>query len=372
MDAALLASRLVLALVFLVAGVAKLFDREGSRQAIVAFGLPLRLSRPGAVLLPVAEIGAAVALVPNASARWGALAALALLTMFIGGISANMARGRAPDCHCFGQLRAEPIGASTLIRNAVLAGAAIFVLVWGWSDTGTDPVDWFTRQNGGVQAAVSAGLAGALVLAAEVWSPMQLFRQHGRLLLGRDDLETLVTAGAAGAPAPAVLEGRGLAVGSPAPPFVLTGLHGETLALDALRAAGSPVLLFFVDPDCIPCGALMREIGAWQHDHAGRVTIAVISRGAVEPNRARTAPNGVANVVLQQDREVALAYEYAGTPGAVIVNADGTVGSEVVAGADGLRALLGRIIGAPLPSSGGDRQGAMPEISRRSPSSRSA
>jgi uncharacterized membrane protein YphA (DoxX/SURF4 family)/peroxiredoxin len=352
MDAALLASRLVLALVFLVAGVAKLFDGEGSRQAIVAFGLPQRLSRPGAVLLPVAEIGAAVALVPNASARWGALAALALLTMFIGGISANMARGRAPDCHCFGQLRAEPIGASTLIRNAVLAGAAIFVLVWGGTDSGTDPVDWFTHQPGGVQVAVIAGLAGALVLAAQASFLMQLFGQHGRLLLRTD--------------------GAGLAVGSPAPPFVLTGLHGEALTLDALRAAGSPVLLFFVDPDCIPCGALMPEIGAWQHDHAGRVTIAVISRGAVEPNRAKTAPNGVANVLLQQDREVALAYEYAGTPGAVIVNADGTVGSEVVAGADGVRALLGRVIGAPLPSSGGNGQGAMPEISRRSPSSRSA
>ena len=43
MDAALLVARLLLALVFAVAGVAKLVDRPGARQAIIDFGLPARL-----------------------------------------------------------------------------------------------------------------------------------------------------------------------------------------------------------------------------------------------------------------------------------------------------------------------------------------
>lgn len=46
MDLLLLAARLMLALVFAVAGLAKLADRPGSRQALRDFGLPTRLAAP--------------------------------------------------------------------------------------------------------------------------------------------------------------------------------------------------------------------------------------------------------------------------------------------------------------------------------------
>jgi uncharacterized membrane protein YphA (DoxX/SURF4 family) len=48
MDIALLLARLLLASVFIVAGAAKLADREGSRRALADFGVPT----PLAVLLP--------------------------------------------------------------------------------------------------------------------------------------------------------------------------------------------------------------------------------------------------------------------------------------------------------------------------------
>ena len=46
MDTTLLIARLLLALVFLVAGAAKLTDRAGSRQAVIDFGLPKSLAAP--------------------------------------------------------------------------------------------------------------------------------------------------------------------------------------------------------------------------------------------------------------------------------------------------------------------------------------
>ena len=53
----------------------------------------------------------------RAAARWEAtqgygflLPALVLLLLFVGGISYNVARGRSPDCHCFGQLHSAPAG----------------------------------------------------------------------------------------------------------------------------------------------------------------------------------------------------------------------------------------------------------------------
>ncbi len=58
MDVVLLIARLLLALVFIVAGVAKLTDRTGSRQALIDFGVPSALASPLGVLLPLAELSA--------------------------------------------------------------------------------------------------------------------------------------------------------------------------------------------------------------------------------------------------------------------------------------------------------------------------
>src|SRR5215210_1298589 len=132
MDAALLIARLVLGSLFTLAGVAKLSDLKGSRKAIIDFGLPTGLASPLALLLPLAELGVAAALIPASSAWWGAMGALGLLLLFVVGISINLARGRRPDCHCFGQLHSAPAGWKTLARNGVLVVVAGFVFWAGY------------------------------------------------------------------------------------------------------------------------------------------------------------------------------------------------------------------------------------------------
>src|SRR5688500_17491901 len=102
-DALLLVARLVLAAVFLVAGAAKLLDRPGSRRAMLGFGVPAHLAGPAGVALPIAELAIGVLLIPVGTAWWAALAALALLLVFVGAIAWNLSQGRTPDCHCFGQ-----------------------------------------------------------------------------------------------------------------------------------------------------------------------------------------------------------------------------------------------------------------------------
>src|SRR5437764_601483 len=142
MGLALLLARLLLAVVFVVAGLAKLADLDGSRQALRDFGVPARLASPLGTLLPLAELVVAGALVPTASAWWGALGALALLLLFIGGIGYNLAHGRTPDCHCFGQLHSAPVGWPTLLRNLVLAAVAGFVVWQGRQNAGASAVSW--------------------------------------------------------------------------------------------------------------------------------------------------------------------------------------------------------------------------------------
>ncbi len=85
--------RLLLAAVFLVAGLTKLTDRAGSQHALVAFGVPTALAAPLGVALPLAELVIASALLPVTTAWWGALGALALLMVFVAGIAYNLARG---------------------------------------------------------------------------------------------------------------------------------------------------------------------------------------------------------------------------------------------------------------------------------------
>ena len=69
----LLCVRLLLCVVFLIAGLAKLADLAGSRQALRDFGVPAVLADPFGVLLPVAELAVAVALMLAVTAWWAAL-----------------------------------------------------------------------------------------------------------------------------------------------------------------------------------------------------------------------------------------------------------------------------------------------------------
>lgn len=349
MDLLVLAARLLLAAVFLVAGLAKLTDLEGSRRSVAEFGVPPTLAGPVGLLLPLSELAVAIALIPRASVPWGALGALTLLLLFVVGIGANLARGRKPDCNCFGQLHSTPIGRSTLVRNGVLAAIATFVATVGWDQPGASAVGWLA----GLTATGWAILALAVVLLAVAtaggWLLLGLLGRYGEVLLRLEEaLEAGQSVGQAADPAigrhtPPV----GLAVGTAAPAFSLSNLDGEVITLDSLRARDVPTVLVFSDPNCGPCTALLPEIGRWQSDHADRLTAAVISHGTLEENRTKSVEPGLANVLLQRDREVAREYEANGTPAGVVVMPNGTIGSPLAQGAEAIRALVNRALEAP-------------------------
>jgi peroxiredoxin len=346
MAIALLLARLLLALVFAVAGAAKLADREGSRRAIVDFGVPSALAAPLGLLLPLAELAVAATLLPASTAWWGALGALALLSVFVVGISINLARGRKPECHCFGQLHSAPVGWKTLARNAVLIAVAGFVLWEGYeSGAGPSAISWLVA----LSTAQLAGLIGGvlmLVLLAGQWTFLvHLLRQNGRLLVRLEAVEASLATGGSVAPSEngtPVHQAEGLPVGSTAPEFSLSGLHGETITLEALRSSGKTVMMLFTDPNCGPCNAMLPEVGRWQEEHAHKLTLALVSRGEVEENRRQADEHGLTNVVLQAEWEVSKAYGVRGTPSAVLVLPDASVGSPVAGGSEAIKSLVGR------------------------------
>jgi peroxiredoxin len=353
MNTILLIARLLLAVVFVVAGVAKLADREGSRQAMLDFGVPTALAAPLGLLLPLAELAVAAALVPAATAWWGAVGALALLLLFVVGIGANLARGRKPECHCFGQLHSAPAGPKTLARNGVLAAMAAFVVWQGRAGAGPSALGWMGELTTAELVALILGVVALVLLAGQWWFLLHLLRQNGRLLGRVEALEArLGVGGAVPSGNGAHQHTAGLPVGSEAPEFNLSGLHGETLTLESLRSsAGKPVMLLFTDPDCGPCTAMLPEIGRWQEEYSQKLTVSLVSRGDLEENRAKAQEHGLTGVLLQEDWEVSEAYQVNGTPSAVLVHQDGTIGSAVMGGADSIRALLAYAVGerAQLP-----------------------
>jgi methylamine dehydrogenase accessory protein MauD len=366
MDVALLLARLLLASVFMVAGAAKLVDREGSRRALADFGMPSPLATPLAVLLPLAELAVAAALIPAATAWWGAAGALVLLLLFVAAIAANLARGRKAECHCFGQLHSAPAGWKTLARNGALAAVAGFVVWWGYDGAGPSAVGWLAGLSAAQVAGLVVGLAVLSVLAAQWLVLLNLIKQNGRLLMRVEALEWGPGGGAATSPngSVATQPSLGLPIGEIAPDFELPGLHGETLTLESLRASGKPVMLLFTDPNCSSCTAMLPEIRRWQKEHVEELTISLVSQGTVEENRAKSTEHGLRSVLMEQDWEVSEAYEVEASPSAVLVRPDGTIGSPVLEGPEAIGDLLEYAVGkrSRLPMHSGGQEAAQPHL----------
>jgi thiol-disulfide isomerase/thioredoxin len=347
LDAILLGGRLVLAAVFATAGVAKLADRDGARRAAIGFGAPERLAGPVAFVLPLGELAVAGAVLPAGSARWGALGALSLLGVFTAAIAVNLALGRTPDCHCFGQLHSAPAGPSVLVRNLALAGVAGAVVFAGWNDPGPDGLAWIDDLEGAtLAAAVAAGVA-LVFAAAAVWAFLHVMRSYGRVLIRLDRLEAAVAgAGIELEEDDSEADEFGLPVGVPAPQFEIVDLLGRTVALPDLLAGGRRGLLVFAEQGCGPCQALMPQVAAWQRDYADQLAIAVVGAGRPADVRAEAEEHELGLVLLDTERLLHSAFEAAGTPSAVLIHADATIGSGVAAGAAAIQGLVERALAA--------------------------
>jgi hypothetical protein len=296
MDLMLFGARMVLAIVFAVAAIAKLADRPGTRTLAMNFGAPASLAGLIALLLPLAEFSCAVALIPAATATAGATATLGLLLMFIVAISWSLAQGRRPDCRCFGQLQSSPIGWTTVVRNVLLSGLAVFIVVEGRASGQPEFFDAFASLD-----ALSWGAAVLIAIVviavfASMAMTVQLLRQNGRLALRIEALEARVGVQPASE--------AGLPVGVVAPRF-----SNDNVA-DGL------VILFFKQAGCSACETMLPEVEAWQSEYQDRIRIETI------------ADSGIAD-----------AYQVGVFPSAVLI-AGGNIATPLAEGQDAIRSLV--------------------------------
>jgi thioredoxin-related protein len=97
----------------------------------------------------------------------------------------------------------------------------------------------------------------------------------------------------------------------------------------------------FSETGCSACEAILPDVARWQREHSERLIVIPIGRGDLQVNKAKAVQHRLENVLLQENREVADAYNVQGTPSAVLVK-DGLIASPLAAGPDAIRDLVFR------------------------------
>jgi uncharacterized membrane protein YphA (DoxX/SURF4 family) len=193
----------VLSLVFLVSGIWKLTDLNGTGERIIQLLVPVSLSLPTAIAAAVAEtLTGALLLLPRYR-RWGAWLAAAMLIVFMVYFAFLYDRLLGEDCSCFPWV-ARVVGPAFFAGDAVMLGLALAAAMWSQKARGVRQV---------------ALIAGCLCLIAAVSYGVSATRRSS-----------------ADVPETAVVDG------SP-----LTLRHGR-------------ILLYFFDPECMHCYAVAQKM----------------------------------------------------------------------------------------------------------------
>ena len=156
--------RVLLALLFVLSAVAKLFAIDDFELYVFSYGLlPLDLCFIIARLCIGAELALALLIAVGRWRRWVNLAALLILVAFSLFLCYAMIVGRTDSCQCFGRLADMPPAVS-LLKNAVLIALVLVYMKIGGNGESR-------RTKSAVKILVALGAAAALALPFAVSVP---------------------------------------------------------------------------------------------------------------------------------------------------------------------------------------------------------
>jgi peroxiredoxin len=198
--------------------------------------------------------------------------------------------------------------------------------VEGFAHMGT-PVAYLLDEKGRIAKPVAVGARDVPELAAHAAG------HHSRLQTERPISESRI-------------EREGLKAGTPAPPFELPDLGGETASLAEQR--GRRVLLVFSDPDCRPCEELLPDLARLHRERrSDELEIIMVSRGGLDENRRKAEAFGIEfPVVLQSGWKLSKKYGIFATPVAFLVNEEGVIEREVARGRSEILSLADAALSA--------------------------
>lgn len=341
MEIGLLLLRIFLAAIFALAGIAKFADLKGSEKAFKDFGIPAVVALPASVGLSIAEVVLAGLFLSVDTSWYAAAGASFLLLVFIGQMAYQMARGNAPDCHCFGQIHSEPVGSKSIVRNFIFTAMSLTLIIRGKVYQGAA----ISQLPEAMLMQLVFGLAIAGLLVAVIFYLKRISEQQTEVIRKIEVMELVDREGGAVEREDLVHPHEGLPIGAMFPDFSLPDIAGADVTLDELidQKVRSPMLFFFVAPSCGPCKTLVSEFEQWKNELDGKVRTIFISSGNAIDNEAKFGTDVGSVMLLQKARELAEAAKAQWTPTAILVDAAGRVASHTAAGDTAIRDLVDKI-----------------------------
>jgi hypothetical protein len=265
------------------------------------------------------------------SAGWGALTALVLLLGFAGAMVIALARGRQPECGCFGGMSTDPVGAKALLRNLTLAGLAVFVLVGSWLEPGLSIFAPLDDLSGPELMAVFTATAALVIAVASSVLVLHLLSQQARLLARIDELAS----------------SGGTAPEHPLDVPLMT-VDGTTATLPAV--IDRPTLFLFWHMECRPCQALLPTVRQWHSGEEHHSKLVAVVTGDV-PLSGLDFGRGVP-IVLDPDFRLARAVGADGAPACAVLGPGGDRIGSVAVGVPAVSLILEQgdaMDGSPRP-----------------------
>jgi methylamine dehydrogenase accessory protein MauD len=124
-------------------------------------------------------------------------------------------------------------------------------------------------------------------------------------------------------PVGALMLGRGLSVGEPAPRLEVADLEGRTLRLGAPSAEGRSTLVLFVSPTCPVCKSLLPVVKWSGKDERQWLDIVLASDGDPAEHRDFVRAQGLASLPYVVSAPLGLTYQVSRLPYAVLLDGAG-------------------------------------------------
>jgi methylamine dehydrogenase accessory protein MauD len=124
-------------------------------------------------------------------------------------------------------------------------------------------------------------------------------------------------------PVGALMLGRGLSVGEPAPRLEVADLEGRTLRLGAPSAEGRSTLVLFVSPTCPVCKTLLPIVKSSGRQERDWLDIILASDGNVDEHREFVRANGLGGVPYVISAPLGMTYQVSRLPFAALLDEAG-------------------------------------------------
>ena len=126
-------------------------------------------------------------------------------------------------------------------------------------------------------------------------------------------------------PVGALMMGKGLTVGAPAPEITVTDRSGGALCIGGARASGRSLLLVFVSPTCPVCKSLVPMLKASRRAEASWLEIVLASDGDPTEQEHYIAREGLGEFRYVLSTALGLALQVGRLPFAALIDGSGTL-----------------------------------------------